>query len=186
MEGTKASRTLLSGLLLSLAVPATWAETAESVEEYIRQHDNRVAEQANHIPSLVENYAGTIGCAYSMDSRNVLPYEIERKAVRVVLYALDRGCTGGSAMQQPEIAAVVLGADDKFYVAPEFSSTALMHPSIVDRIYVRDGQLRYEGRNLGGDDALCCPSKRTAGRLVFEPPHWSFKNDASAAGGDSN
>ncbi len=164
---------VLLGLLSSVAL----GDTEESVAAYVRLQEQRIAEEIENIPSLVERYASTLGCSYAMDPKNVVPYTLDRR-VHVALYALDRGCSGGSQMQATQIAVVIYGSYDKLYISPEHSRIANRPPRIVDRLYLEDGALRYEGRNLRGEDALCCPSGIVRGTLKFDGSMWTFVNDA--------
>lgn len=160
--------------LLSVFSPTVVGDTEESIAAYIRMSDERIAKAVASIPSLVERYANTLGCAYAMQPENVVPYVIKKIPVHVALYALDRGCSGGSSMQRAEIAVVVRGASDRLFVEPDFSRTLGLRPSIVDRIFLQDGVLRYEGRNLKGSDALCCPSEQIHGQLDFDGSFWNY------------
>ncbi|WP_431484642.1 hypothetical protein [Pseudomonas solani] len=171
-------------VLLGLLSPVALGDTEESVAAYVRLQEQRIAEEIENIPSLVERYASTLGCSYAMDPKNVVPYTLDRR-VHVALYALDLGCSGGSQMQATQIAVVTYGSYDKLYISPEHSRIANRPPRIVDRLYLEDGALRYEGRNLRGEDALCCPSGIVRGTLKFDGSMWTFVDDAEPQEGHS-
>ncbi|MDW3711129.1 MULTISPECIES: hypothetical protein [unclassified Pseudomonas] len=171
-------------VLLSLLSSVALGDTEEGIADYIRLQEQHIAKEIENIPSLVERYASTLGCSYAMDPKNVVPYTLDRH-VHVALYALDAGCSGGSQMQATQIAVVTYGGYDRLFISPELSRIANRPPKIVDRIYVENGALRYEGRKPSSDDALCCPSGIVRGTLKFDGSMWTFVDDAEPGEGRS-
>lgn len=86
------------GMLLGmLAFPALGlAESEEAFQKHLGEHDAIRQEAVRHIPRLIETYASTVGCAFSWNPANVVPYQLDGKDVFVALYSLDVGCSGGS------------------------------------------------------------------------------------------
>ncbi len=127
------------------------------------------------VTAVTLNYANSLGCAVTLDRRNIVPFRMDDRDLFVVLYGIDVGCTGGSAMSRPALAALERNPYGSFYVLPEYSSpssTSDRFPAATDRIFLKGGRLRFEGRELGPNDALCCASSRVEGWARFEHGQW--------------
>jgi hypothetical protein len=125
---------------------------------------------------VVTSYAESLGCAVRLDKHNVIPYRINGTNLFVVLYSIDVGRSGGSAMSRPALAALERNAYGDFYVRPEYSSpqsTSYQFPASTDRIFLKDGRLRFSGRELGPNDALCCASVPIEGWVRFSHGQWN-------------
>lgn len=128
------------------------------------------------VASVATRYAASLGCAVTLDKRNVVPYSIEGNKLFIVLYSIDVGCSGGSAMSRPALAALERNAYGNFYVRPEYSSprsTSDDFPASTDRLFLKDGRLRFAGRDLGPNDALCCASVPVEGWVSFSQGQWT-------------
>jgi hypothetical protein len=127
------------------------------------------------IANVATGYAESLGCAVTLDKRNILPYSIEGKNQFIVLYSIDVGCSGGSAMSRPALAVLERNAYGNFYVRPEYSSPLSMSdqfPASTDRLFLKNGRLRFAGRELGPNDALCCASVPVEGVVNFSQGQW--------------
>lgn len=127
------------------------------------------------VASVATGYAESLGCVVTLDKRNVVPYSIEGNNLFIVLYSIDVGCSGGSAMSRPALAALERNAYGNFYVRPEYSSPLSMSdqfPASTDRLFLKDGRLRFAGRELGPNDALCCASAPVEGWVSFSRGQW--------------
>lgn len=127
------------------------------------------------VTTVAATYAKSLGCAVTLDKRNVVAYRIEGRDLFIVLYSIDVGCSGGSAMSRPALAALERNAYGNFYVRPDYSSPLSMSdqfPASTDRIFVKDGRLRFSGRELGPNDALCCASAPVEGWVSFSRGQW--------------
>lgn len=127
------------------------------------------------VAAVTLNYANSLGCAVILDKRNIVPFRMDDRDFFVVLYSIDVGCSGGSAMSRPALAALERNLNGTFYVRSEYSSplsTSDRFPAATDRIFLEDGRLWFEGRELGPNDALCCASSRVEGWARFEHGQW--------------
>lgn len=127
------------------------------------------------VARVATRFAGSLGCAVTLDKRNVVPYSIDGNNQFIVLYSIDVGCSGGSAMSRPALAALERNAYGNFYVRPEYSSprsTSDEFPASTDRLFLKDGRLRFAGRKLGPNDALCCASVPVEGWVSFSQGQW--------------
>jgi hypothetical protein len=135
-----------------------------------------LATPINAIAKLATTYANSLGCAVYIDKKNIIPFTLDYQDVFVVLYAIDDGCSGGSAMQRSVFA--VVGRSNyghRLYVLSRYSSpeqTSMDFPALTERIFVKDGQLRFSAKALSDHDALCCPSKRIEGQVLFLEGRW--------------
>ncbi len=151
---------MLAAALVGLAGHAEAATDVETVAQVAR---------------VATSYAESLGCAVTLDKSNVVPSSIEGKNLFIVLYSLDVGCSGGSAMSRPAFAALERNAYGNFYVRPEYSSPLSMSdqfPASTDRLFLKDGRLRFAGRELGPNDALCCASMPVEGWVRFSRGQW--------------
>jgi len=133
------------------------------------------AETLGKVAAVTLRYANSLGCAVTLDKRNIVPVRLDDRDLFVVLYSIDVGCSGGSAMSRPALAALKRSTYGTFYVRPEYSSplsTSDQFPAATDRIFLKDGRLGYQGRELGPDDALCCASVRVEGWARFKNGKW--------------
>ena len=124
----------------------------------------------------VEQYARAIGCNLQLDRRNVAQYRLDDSVAFVVVYSLDVGCTGGSAMTRSVFAVVRRGGNDHFFIDPRYSSpfqTDQGFPPLIERITVEGRAIRYTGRELDpAKDAPCCPSVLVEGLASFDKGKW--------------
>jgi hypothetical protein len=151
---------MVASVLLCLAGHAEAATNAKTVDK---------------VASVATRYAESLGCAVTLDKRNVVPYSIDGDNLFIVLYSIDVGCSGGSAMSRPALAALERNTYGNFYVRPEYSSprsTSDEFPASTDRLFLKDGRLRFTGRELGPNDALCCASVPVGGWVNFSQGHW--------------
>lgn len=151
---------ILAAAILGLAGQAQGATDLKTVDK---------------VAKVAKGYAESLGCAVTLDKRNVLPYSIEGQKLFMVLYSIDLGCSGGSAMSRPALAVLERNAYGNFYVRPEYSSPLSMSdqfPAATDRLFLKDGRLRFAGRELGPNDALCCASVPVEGWVRFSQGQW--------------
>ncbi len=69
-------------------------------------------------------------------------------------------------MSRPALAALEQNASGDFYVRPEYSAPQGMSdqfPASIDRLFLKGGRLRFAGRELGPNGALCCASMLVEG-----------------------
>jgi hypothetical protein len=131
---------------------------------------------ASAIAAVVRDYANSIGCEVHVGRNDITPLTIDYRDVYVVRYSLDLGCSGGSAMQRSAFA--VVGRTDygrKLYVLPNYSAphqTTMDFPANVHRIFMKDGQLRFQAKDLTDGDSLCCPSLPIEGSVIFREGKW--------------
>ena len=151
-------------LLLGVAGHAICAETAT---------------QTLKVESVVKAYANTIGCLLRLDRRNIVRQNIgglNGASTYVVLFAIDQGCSGGSAMSQSAIAVVEQGMQGRMFIRPELSFPVTKNeglPQYTEKIFVRNGDLRFAAKDFDfSKDALCCPSLPVEGRLSFKDGKW--------------
>jgi len=133
------------------------------------------AKTLGKVAAVTLSYANSLGCAVTLDKRNIVPFRMDDHDLFVVLYSMDVGCSGGSAMNRPALAALERNPYGAFYVRSEYSSplsTSDRFPAATDRIFLKDGRLGFEGRELGPNDALCCASSRVEGWARFEHGQW--------------
>jgi hypothetical protein len=130
---------------------------------------------ADKVASVATGYAESLGCAVTLDKRNIVPCSIEGNDLFIVLYSVDVGCSGGTAMSRSALAALERNAYGNFYVRPECSSPRSMSdqfPASTDRLFLKDGRLRFAGRELGPNEALCCASVPVEGWVSFSRGQW--------------
>lgn len=135
------------------------------------------------IVSVVEAHAKTIGCAVTVDARQVIPYALDGGRVYVALYHADVGCSGGTSMRRPVLVVVRHGAYDTYVVDTRYSTPHQSPgdlPPTVTGLAMRDGQIEFKGLALDSLDALCCPSRRVQGYLSLKRgavPEWQVDRD---------
>lgn len=121
------------------------------------------------IVRAVTNYASAISC----ENRKITPRDIaalipnktmdDRFDSRyATLWIGDIGCSGGSASMETSIAIATVGAGNSVVVIPMLSSPAIkfdLPVKFVDKIVSNTvDKLVLEGREVGPNDAMCCPS----------------------------
>jgi len=117
------------------------------------------------IKSALKRYAGTIGCQFQFDDRNVVVHDIDNDGKKdvVVLFFLDAGCQGGSTSGTSAFAVLDVDVRGRAFIRPELSQPAVPafgFPRLIKRIFVRDNQLWYTAKDFDwSKDPLCCPSK---------------------------
>jgi hypothetical protein len=125
---------------------------------------------------VVENYANTMGCQFSMNDKNIVKYQHEEESFYVALYSLDLGCSGGTAMSRPAFAALTQNGERKIFILPKYSSPTSISstlPSFIEKIYIENGKLRYLAKSFDfSKDALCCPSVSVEGTIEFKDGAW--------------
>lgn len=134
----------------------------------------------NSIARVVTAFGNALGCEVHLDRKNIVRHAMQDDEVFVILYSIDLGCSGGSAMSRPAFAVVTQGAYGRFFVRPEYSSplqTSNKFPTVTYRLYKEGGLLRYLAKGLADTDALCCPSIPVEGQVVFRDGVW--KDDAN-------
>ena len=135
------------------------------------------------IMTLVESHANKNGCVVDIDPKNVIRFNVEGKSRVVVLYHIDVGCSGGTAMHRPAFAMLAEKTAGDFQLIPEYSlpsATSQDFPQYTNTISVKGNDLWYSGKefNWGSlkpgeeGDALCCPSLEVKGRVTIENGKW--------------
>src|SRR6202008_1682684 len=76
------------------------------------------AQTLGKVAAVTLRYANSLGCAVTLDKRNIVPFRMDDRDLFVVLYSLDVGCSGGSAMSRPAFAALERSAYGAVYVRP--------------------------------------------------------------------
>ena len=134
--------------------------------------------------AVLKTYANTIGCEVHINKSNFVAFDIERERVVVGLYSIDEGCTGGSTMTRPAFAILKYDVRDKLLVNPGYSlpsATSQEFPRFIDRLFLKDNQLWYSGKDFDwSKDALCCPSVPIKAQVLFQGGKWidSRKRDS--------
>jgi hypothetical protein len=162
--------------VIIVLLPLTASSVVEANGDDQGWRDRIKAAEAN-IPAVIEQYATSIGCAFHMEQRNIVPYMLKGNPVFVAVISLDNLCTGGSAMSRPVFVIVEHGGPaDSIVVNAEYSAphqTSEDFPQTVTDLFLKDGELWYKA--LEHDftkDALCCPSVPVTGRVVCKNGAW--------------
>lgn len=138
--------------------------------------DAQMRKAESLIPALIKQYGTSLGCAFNMNPKNIVPFEFKGEKSFIALFSLDVGCSGGSAMSRPVFAVVQLGAFYSFKINADYSNpkqTSDNFPQIVTDLFLDNGELRYKALKLDfTKDALCCPSIAIEGKLTFENGVW--------------
>jgi len=179
---------LLMLLVMSVSVRA---ETEEEIRRTIAYETAEFKKAEAAIPQLIEKYAATMGCGFSMNPANVLPYQIKPKNVRgyVAIYNLDLGCSGGSSMSRPYFVFLQKSFTNIILVNPTYSNplqTSQAFPATVKNIFLKQDELWFKGVELGPGDALCCPSAPINGKVQIKDGRWEFELNAKLPGSGSN
>ncbi len=135
-----------------------------------------------NITRQVERYANAIACPGVRIERRMsvaLPSSGDNRVSQryVVRWEGDIGCSGGSGSQETHLAVVATGAGNAIVVDPLQSSPAIRFESparVIDRIVSHTGNtLTLEGKELGPNDAECCPSIKVRFTLRADNQgHW--------------
>ena len=161
---------LVFSLLCALARAET---TSRHDEDYDSEMRARRAAAVAGIPRLVKQYGETIGCEFSMNPANVVPFQGARDSAYIALFDIDEGCSGGTAMSRPVIAVLGWGGGsmDKLFIDASVSlpANASAFPQWVSRIYAQGTGARFVAFELRPGDALCCHTGRIAGKLTWDP-----------------
>lgn len=131
------------------------------------------------VEKVVKAYAGTIGCLLRFERRNIIRHDLDGRNVPptyIALFAIDPGCSEGSAMSHSAIAVIEQGIQGRVFMRPERSFPVAKNeglPQYTERIFVKNGELRYVAMDFDfSKDALCCPSIHVEGRLSFKDGKW--------------
>lgn len=130
------------------------------------------------IRSVLQSYASAFGCMVRLEDDNILSHDVDgdEKKEFVVLFGVDLGCSEGTAMHQPVLAVLERGTQGQVFVRPQQSYPAAPlegHIQNIDRIFIENGQLWYEGKDFDWtNDARCCPSVPVKGRLFLRDGVW--------------
>src|ERR1700758_3256811 len=73
------------------------------------------AKTLGKVAAVTLRYANSLGCAVTLDKRNIVPFRMDDRDLFVVLYSMDVGCSGGSAMSRPALAALERNTYGAFY-----------------------------------------------------------------------
>ena len=128
----------------------------------------------------VEKFGTSLGCNFHMDQKNIVPWKDKDGAAFLVLFSIDYGCSGGTAMNRPVFAIVRTGAYSTPYIDQNNSTpnrTSDRFPASIERIYRRGETVQYFGRRLRPSDALCCASQRVKGMVSWTPHGWEPENE---------
>ncbi len=155
----KAAWGLLLPLVAACATPALAGEPKHKVP-------------VKPIEKALLAYARSIGCNESFDRRNIVAvpqdYDVDANFQYLVVYWLDVGCSGGSAMGRSLFAVLRPDVSGDYFVDPELSrpEATVGFPQDIDRVFVRQGRIFYSAREFDfSKDALCCPSVSVSGEL---------------------
>ena len=154
-----------------------WCDSEESIAEYEKYEDEEFKKAERDIPKVVERYASAMGCEFSMDPGNVIPYSLGERQGYLAVYSLDLGCTGGSNMVVNYFAFLQRGFPFHIVVNPAYSNPAQSpaeFPRHEAKIYLKDGEAWFRG--LVPDrkkDALCCASVPVKGKVTFSKGKWA-------------
>ncbi len=120
------------------------------------------------IEQVLRAYADTIGCDFSMNRKNIIEIDIDKNEDEekefVVLFNIDAGCLGGSGTGKSSIAVLKyrdIFHKDIIYVRAEMSEPSVASygfPEMIDRIFIKNGQLWYAGKVSKYGDAKNSPS----------------------------
>ena len=156
---------LAAPVLLCLLAAAACAGPASAVEPKRKM-------PVKQIETAILAYARSIGCNEAFDRRNIVAvpqdYGVDSNFQYLVVYWLDVGCSGGSAMGRSLFAVLKPGGQSGYVVDPELSrpEATTGFPRVIDRVSVRRGRIVYAARDFDfTKDALCCPSVAVTGEL---------------------
>lgn len=133
------------------------------------------------VTDVVKAYAGSIGCLMHFDPKNIVEYDVDNDGQNeiVVLFGVDPGCSGGSAMYHSALAVIERGTRGRLFVRPPQSFPATQPeglPQYTEKIFLRSGQLMFSGKDFDfAKDALCCPSVLVEGLLILRNGTWIVK-----------
>ncbi len=130
------------------------------------------------VTDVVKAYAGSIGCLMRFDPQNIVEYDVDNDGQKeiVVLFGVDPGCSGGSAMYHTALAVIECDTKGRLFVRtsqsfPKTQPEGL--PQYTERIFLRSGQLMFSGKAFDfSKDALCCPSVLVEGLLILRNGTW--------------
>jgi len=116
----------------------------------------------------VRAYAEAIGCNFEMDAKNIVAFDVDGDGSPevIALFTVDRGCKGGSGTTANDLAVLTAGGPrvDQFFVDPKLSHFFGL-PRFIDRIYVKKGQLWFDGKKAAEGDLHNFPSLRVSSPL---------------------
>lgn len=130
------------------------------------------------IKAVLGSYASAFGCIVRLEDANIQAYDIDGDGNMefIVLFDIDPGCSGGTAMHRSVLAVLERGTQGQVFVRPKQSFPAAPLEGFVqnmDRIFVEDGQLWYEGKDFDwNNDARCCPSVPVKAKVCFRDGAW--------------
>lgn len=138
--------------------------------------DAKFREAERNIPKVIKQYAESIGCSSYLKRNNVVPYEMDGGKAYVAVIHLDNGCSGGVAMSRPVFILLKPAAFQMIKVDTDHSAphqTSPKFPSLISRLYVRNGALWFQGKAFDlAKDANCCPSIYVTGRITYRKGEW--------------
>lgn len=123
------------------------------------------------IEKVLRAYAESIGCDFSMTRKNIVEIDIDQDKYQdkefVALFNVDAGCAGGSGTGKSSFAVLKyrdIFHKDMIYVLPELSEPSIKSygfPRLIDRLYIKNGQLWYGGKTYKDGDAYNSPTLTT-------------------------
>ena len=127
--------------LLVTSFPATAQEAAALPGEQVLQS--------------VRAYANAIGCNFAMDTNDIVSLDVDGDGVpeAIALFAIDKGCVAGADSTSSDLVVLALGRArmGQFFIDPRLSNFVSL-PRFIDRIYLKKGQLWFDGRKTADDD----------------------------------
>lgn len=114
------------------------------------------------IEKVLRTYAETVGCDFSMNRKNIVEIDIDKSEDEekefVAIFNIDAGCLGGSGTGKSSIAVLKyrdIFHKDIIYIRSELSEPSILSdgfPKVIERLFIKNGQLWYAGKiNKDGD-----------------------------------
>ncbi|GGM08716.1 hypothetical protein ACFQDN_06650 [Pseudomonas asuensis] len=163
-------------MALSLLPLSCLADIKVDLTDYIAQaSEPKRTEISAKLPPIVEQFGKSLGCSFSMDPRNVIPYQLEGKSVFLAVYELDVGCSGTPTATRPLMAILSQSPGGDYFVDAEYSmpkQTSAELPKHISSLFIKNDDLWYQGLTFKAADASCCPTLDVTGRIALENGVW--------------
>lgn len=121
--------------------------------------------------NALRSYSQFLGCSSSVDPYSMLKVDIDGDKINdiIAIISLDKDCTGipSNIRQELLILFGVPGESNTFVARPEWSRFVNM-PPMIDKLYLKNGQLWIEGRFRTAKDGDGPPSFQVKSPLTLE------------------
>lgn len=127
------------------------------------------------IEKVLREYANTVGCDFSMNRKNIVEIDIDKDENEekefVAIFNIDAGCLGGSGTGKSSVAVLKyrdIFHKDIIYVRAELSEPSVASygfPKLIERLFIKNGQLWYAGKINKDGDANNLPTSSVQGQI---------------------